>query len=154
MSYWNDDNHDLDYQLDKYAQYYPGRYNWFEEEDQFDDGEIMEQFEAMLYMLDVKPEDSDFYVPALDYYQDIVDTYNALGHYWYCNHRDYEREYPDGRTPEEYIDDLYGVAQEFKSYLDGVINSAPELSKDFNFQHIRDIANELANQIAQKILLR
>ena len=146
MSYWDNDNHDLDYEQDRYYAYRGGTpYN--ESSDQYNDSEIMEQFENMLYMLDVKPDDSDFYIPT-EAYQDIVDTYNALGRYWYRSNHDYEREYPDGRTPEEYIDDLYDTTLDFQLFLDELISDAPELASRFNFKHIRDITKELASQIA------
>ena len=152
MTYWDDDymydNHYLDYERERHG--YSG-YDDSEDGDRYSDSEIMEQFDDMLYMLDVKPDESDFYVPAVEHYQDIVDTYNALGRYWYRNsHRDYSREYPDGRTPEEYIEDLYDTAKHFAAFIDDTIYYAPELSEEFNFQHILDITKELVDEIKQK----
>lgn len=151
MGYWDDDymydNHYLDYERERNG------YSGYDEsdDDRYSDGEIMEQFETMLYMLDVKPDESDFYVPAVEHYQDIVDTYNALRHYWYPkSRRDYSREFPDGRTPEEYLEDLYATAQEFDLFMYETISNAPELSKDFDLYHIFDIAEELVKEIKQK----
>lgn len=141
------DNHYLDYERDRYG------YSDYDEseEDRYNDDEIMTEFNDMLYMLDVKPDESDFYVPAIEYYQDFVDTYDALGHYWYKNmHHNYTREYPDGRTHEEYVEDLYDTAKHFAAFIDDTIYYAPELSKEFNFQHILDITKELIKQIEQK----